>query len=88
MLFQHARDAFCTAIRARSISTWLTSVRNAEVVVCTRSPKVSTSGTTAHYETLAIKHATQKLGRRTIPDCVFYCTCEPCPMCCRPERYR
>jgi len=56
--------------------------RNGEVVVRTRSLKVSTSDTTAHSETLAIKHATQKLGQRTIPDCVFYCTCEPCPMCC------
>jgi ABC-type amino acid transport substrate-binding protein len=32
--------------------------------------------------TLAIKHATQKLKQRTLPDCVFYATCEPCPMCC------
>jgi tRNA(adenine34) deaminase len=31
---------------------------------------------------LAIKCATQKLKQRSIPDCVFYCTCEPCPMCC------
>ena len=44
--------------------------------------KVSTCDTTAHSETLAIKCATQKLKRRTLPDCVFYCTCEPCPMCC------
>src|SRR5258708_2503962 len=57
-------------------------VRNGEVVVRTRSLKVSTSDTTAHSETLAIKHATQKLRQRTLPDCVFYCTCEPCPMCC------
>ena len=57
-------------------------VRNGEVVVRTRSLKVSTSDTTAHSETLAIKHATQKLRQRVIPDCVFYCTCEPCPMCC------
>jgi tRNA(adenine34) deaminase len=57
-------------------------VRNGEVVVRTRSLKVSTSDTTAHSETLAIKRATQKLRQRTLPDCVFYCTCEPCPMCC------
>lgn len=56
--------------------------RNGEVIVRTRSLKVSTSDTTAHSETLAIKHATQKLKQRTLPDCVFYCTCEPCPMCC------
>src|SRR6267143_786855 len=57
-------------------------VRNGEVVCRTRSLKVSTSDTTAHSETLAIKCATQKLRQRTLPDCVFYCTCEPCPMCC------
>jgi tRNA(adenine34) deaminase len=56
--------------------------RNGEVIVKTRSLKVSTFDTTAHSETLAIKHATQKLRQRTLPDCVFYCTCEPCPMCC------
>jgi tRNA(Arg) A34 adenosine deaminase TadA len=55
--------------------------RNGEVIVRTRSLKVSTFDTTAHSETLAIKHATQKLKQRTLPDCVFYCTCEPCPMC-------
>jgi tRNA(adenine34) deaminase len=56
-------------------------VCNGEVVVKARSLKVGTSDTTAHSETLAIKYATQKLGRRTLPDCTFYATCEPCPMC-------
>jgi len=56
-------------------------VRNGEVVVASRSLKVSTSDTTAHSETLAIKLATQKLGMRRIPDATFYATCEPCPMC-------
>ena len=56
-------------------------VRNGEVVVQSRSLKVSTSDTTAHSETLAIKYATQKLQTRTLPDCTFYATCEPCPMC-------
>ena len=55
--------------------------RNGEVICRTRSLKVSTSDTTAHSETLAIRAATQKLGQRTLPDCVFYATCEPCPMC-------
>ena len=55
---------------------------NGEVVCATRSLKVSLSDTTAHSETLAIGVATRKLGRREIPEAVFYCTCEPCPMCC------
>jgi tRNA(adenine34) deaminase len=56
-------------------------VRNGEVICRTRSLKVSTSDTTAHSETLAIKAATQKLRQRILPECVFYSTCEPCPMC-------
>lgn len=55
--------------------------RDGEVVCQTRSLKVSTSDTTAHSELLAIKGATQKLQQRIIPDCTFYATCEPCPMC-------
>jgi tRNA(adenine34) deaminase len=55
--------------------------RDGEVICRTRSMKVSTSDTTAHSETLAIKAATQKLRQRTLPGCVFYATCEPCPMC-------
>ncbi len=55
--------------------------RDGELVVRSRSLKVSACDATAHSETLAIKHATQKLGRRTLPDCTFYATCEPCPMC-------
>jgi tRNA(adenine34) deaminase len=56
-------------------------VRDGKVVCRSHSLKVSTSDATAHAETLAIKYATQKLRRRTIPDAVFYATCEPCPMC-------
>jgi tRNA(adenine34) deaminase len=56
-------------------------VRNGEVICRTRSLKVHSSDTTAHSETLAIKAATMKLGAGALRDCVFYCTCEPCPMC-------
>jgi len=56
-------------------------VGNGEVVVQTHSIKVATSDTTAHSETRAISLATQKLRRRSIPECTFYATCEPCPMC-------
>jgi tRNA(adenine34) deaminase len=55
--------------------------RGDEVICRTRSMKVSTSDTTAHSETLAIKTATQKLRQRTLRGCIFYATCEPCPMC-------
>jgi tRNA(adenine34) deaminase len=56
-------------------------VIDGEVVVKSRSLKVATSDTTAHSETRAISLATRKLKRRTIPEAIFYATCEPCPMC-------
>ena len=55
--------------------------REGEVVCKARSLKVSTSDTTAHAETLAVKYATRKLKQRVITGCTFYATCEPCPMC-------
>lgn len=36
---------------------------------------------TAHAEVVAIRQACQKLGQFQLPDCVIYCSCEPCPMC-------
>jgi guanine deaminase len=36
---------------------------------------------TAHAEIMAIRAAGSALGRRTLSDCVLYCSCEPCPMC-------
>jgi len=53
-----------------------------KLVVSARSLKVNLCDTTAHSETLCVGFATRKLGRRHIPEAVFYCTCEPCPMCC------
>ena len=55
--------------------------KDGEVICRARSLKVSTSDTTAHAETLAVKYATQKLKQRIITGCTFYATCEPCPMC-------
>jgi tRNA(adenine34) deaminase len=55
--------------------------RDGAVICQTRSLKVSTSDTTAHSELLAVRAATQKLKQRVLDGCVFYATCEPCPMC-------
>ena len=52
-----------------------------EILARARSLKVSTGDPTAHSELLAIRAATGSLGRRTLEDCTFYGTCEPCPMC-------
>jgi tRNA(adenine34) deaminase len=55
--------------------------RDGAVICQTRSLKVSTSDTTAHSELLAVRAATQKLNERVLDGCIFYATCEPCPMC-------
>lgn len=55
--------------------------RDGKLICRTHSLKVSTCDTTAHSEILAVKAATQMLRQRTLVDCVFYSTCEPCPMC-------
>lgn len=36
---------------------------------------------TCHAEILAIREASQKLGRWRLQDCEMYVTLEPCPMC-------
>jgi tRNA(Arg) A34 adenosine deaminase TadA len=36
---------------------------------------------TAHAEILAIRNASNKLGRFDLSDCFLYTSCEPCPMC-------
>ncbi|PKQ21134.1 MAG: tRNA adenosine(34) deaminase TadA [Actinobacteria bacterium HGW-Actinobacteria-6] len=36
---------------------------------------------TAHAELLAIREASQRLGRWRLSDCTVYVTLEPCPMC-------
>lgn len=52
----------------------------------------STNDPTAHAEIVAIREACQNLGAFQLDGCVFYTSCEPCPMClgaiywARPER--
>ncbi len=36
---------------------------------------------TAHAEVMALREASQKLGRWNLSDCTLYVTLEPCPMC-------
>lgn len=42
---------------------------------------VESKDPTAHAEMVAIRQASQKLGRYDLSGCVLYTTCEPCPMC-------
>jgi len=57
-------------------------VRGGTIVARARSLKVGSYDATAHAETLAVGQATRALRARSLADCTFYATCEPCPMCC------
>jgi tRNA(adenine34) deaminase len=57
-------------------------VRGGAIVARARSLKVGSYDATAHAETLAVGQATRALRARSLADCTFYATCEPCPMCC------
>lgn len=55
--------------------------KDGEVIAKTCNQQRKINNATAHAEILAIKEAGQKLGRKSLDDCIIYCTCEPCSMC-------
>ena len=56
-------------------------VRNGSVIAAAHNQRESSNDPTAHAEILAIRKATEILGRRRLSDCALYVTLEPCPMC-------
>ncbi|MGB9867508.1 MAG: tRNA adenosine(34) deaminase TadA [Bacillota bacterium] len=56
-------------------------VCNDQVVAAAHNLRESTNDPTAHAEMLAIRAASQNLGRWRLTGCTLYCTIEPCPMC-------
>jgi guanine deaminase len=52
-----------------------------KVIAKAHNRVIATNDPTAHAEILAIRKASQKLGRFDLSDCEIYSTCEPCPMC-------
>ena len=42
---------------------------------------LSTNDPTNHAEIVAIRKASENLGRYDLSDCEIYASCEPCPMC-------
>ncbi len=56
-------------------------VCNGEVIGAAVNRKEELNDVTAHAEILAIREASQKLGRWRLDDCELYVTLEPCPMC-------
>ena len=54
---------------------------NGEVVGKGANRVTDINDPTAHAEVMAIRDASQKLGRFDLSDCIIYTSCEPCPMC-------
>lgn len=56
-------------------------VRNSEVISAAHNLVESTNDPAAHAEIIALKRASERLGRRQLNDCTLYVTLEPCAMC-------
>lgn len=56
-------------------------VKDGEIIASACNRKEKDNDVTSHAEILAIREASQKLGRWRLDDCDLYVTLEPCPMC-------
>lgn len=56
-------------------------VKDGEIIASACNRKEKDNDVTSHAEILAIRQASQKLGRWRLDDCDLYVTLEPCPMC-------
>lgn len=56
-------------------------VKEGEIIASAHNQVLVTNDPTMHAEIIAIRTASEKLGRFILDDCEIYTTCEPCPMC-------
>lgn len=56
-------------------------VKDKKVIASACNKKEALNDVTAHAEILALREASDKLGRWRLEDCEMYVTLEPCPMC-------
>ncbi|MFW6137326.1 MAG: nucleoside deaminase [Candidatus Aminicenantaceae bacterium] len=56
-------------------------VRKGIIIAKAHNQVIKSNDPTAHAEVLAIRKASQKLGRFDLSDCEIYSVSEPCPMC-------
>ena len=56
-------------------------VRDGEVIACAHNDTETSGRPCGHAELTALRTAAEKLGSRSLSDCVLYVTMEPCPMC-------
>ncbi len=76
-----ALDEAKTAGDAGDIPVGAVIVKDGEIIVRAHNEREISSDATAHAELLAIRRASEMLGRWRLSDCEMYVTLEPCPMC-------
>ncbi|MEI7579380.1 MAG: nucleoside deaminase [bacterium] len=62
-------------------------VKNDHVLAETYNLQHENHDATAHAEILAIRQAGEKAANKKLPECVAYCTTEPCIMCLAAMSY-
>lgn len=56
-------------------------VRDGEIIAKAHNEVIKTNDPTSHAEIVAIRRASNILGKFDLGDCEIYSSCEPCPMC-------
>lgn len=69
------------AAQAGDVPVGAVIVRDGEIVARAHNERETSHDATAHAEILAIRRASERLGRWRLSDCEMYVTLEPCPMC-------
>lgn len=69
------------AAEAGDVPVGAVIVRDGEVIARARNERERTADATAHAEIIALRAASERLGRWRLSDCEMYVTLEPCPMC-------
>ena len=56
-------------------------VKDGEIIVRAHNQREQAQDPVGHAEIIALRKASELLGRWRLNDCIIYCTLEPCPMC-------
>ena len=78
---QRAIDFLNKNISENEIPVAAIVVQDGEVISAACNRKEKENDVTSHAEILALREASEKLGRWRMEDCEMYVTLEPCPMC-------
>lgn len=78
---QRAIDLVLKSAPETEIPVGAIIVKDGEVIAAATNRKEALNDVTAHAEILALREASEKLGRWRLDDCELYVTLEPCPMC-------